>query len=167
MSTLARLLAQAVLYAAFVACIGYFSTAPAYAPIAPGQALVRLSLSHAAQRKAPCRQRSAEELAKLAPNMRAPVDCPRERAPLAIEVDLDGQAIFRRVAAPAGLARDGAATVYHREAVNAGRHTLTARMSDAPDGRFNFEASKDVALNPGQVIVIDFDPNAGGFIFKE
>ena len=40
--------------------------------------LLKLSLSHAGARKEACHQRSAEELAKLAPNMRAPSVCPRE-----------------------------------------------------------------------------------------
>jgi len=62
---------QAVLYGAFAAFVGYFSTAPTYDHLAPGEALVRLSFSHAAQRKEPCRERTPEELAKLAPNMRA------------------------------------------------------------------------------------------------
>jgi hypothetical protein len=167
MKALARLLAQALFYAGFVAFIGYFSTAPAFAPIAPGQALLRLSFSHAAQRKAPCRERSAEELAKLAPNMRAPMDCTRERSPVVIELDLDSRAIFRRVVEPSGYARDGAATVYFREVVPAGTHRLTARMSDGPDGRFNFSGSKELTLKAGRVVVIDFDPNAGGFVFKE
>ena len=35
---------QAVCYAAFVAFVGYFSTSPAYEHLAPGEALVKLSL---------------------------------------------------------------------------------------------------------------------------
>ena len=103
MKNVLRYLAQALLYVPLMAIIGYFSTSPAYHHLAPGQALIRLSISHAAQRKAECRERTPEELAKLSPNMRAPLDCPRERAPVTVELDLDGQRVVQAVALPSGL----------------------------------------------------------------
>ena len=102
--------AQALLYAAFVAVIGYFSTSPAYEHLAPHEALLKLSLTHAGARKEACRQRSAEELAKLAPNMRAQSVCPRERVPVTVEVTLDDVPLFRVVAPPSGFSKDGAST---------------------------------------------------------
>ena len=69
MRTVARYVAQALLYAAFAAVIGYFSTSPAYVHLPQGDALLKVSLTHAGVRKNACRERSAEELAKLAPNM--------------------------------------------------------------------------------------------------
>ena len=75
-----RYLAQAALYLPFMVLIGYFSSQPAFEQLGGNEALIRLSLTHAAQRVAECRQRTPEELAKLPPNMRAPLDCKRERA---------------------------------------------------------------------------------------
>src|SRR5262245_7174744 len=121
---------QAVCYAAFVAVVGYFSTSPAYVHLPPGEALVKLSLQHAGQRKAACRERTPEELAKLAPNMRAAQVCERERAPVAVEVEMDGTLLFAVVAPPTGFARDGASTVYRRAAVPAGTHRFVAKMKD-------------------------------------
>src|SRR6185437_5998397 len=97
MKNIVRYAAQAVLYAAFVAVVGYFSNAPAYEHLPPNDALLRLSLSHAGARKEACHQRSAEELAKLAPNMRAQSVCPRERAPVVVDVELDGTRVFHVV----------------------------------------------------------------------
>jgi hypothetical protein len=77
--------AQALLYAAFVAVIGYFSTSPPYRHLPAGDALLKLSLTHAGARKEACRERTADELAKLAPNMRAQSVCPRERAPVKVQ----------------------------------------------------------------------------------
>ena len=111
MKTALRYGAQAILYAAFVAVIGYFSTSPAYRHLDPGSALLKVSLSHAGARKEACRERSAEELAKLAPNMRAKTVCPRERAPVTVEVTLDGAPLFRVVAPPSGLSKDGASKI--------------------------------------------------------
>ena len=166
MKNIVRYAAQAVLYAAFVAVIGYFSNAPAYEHLPPNDALLKLSLSHAGARKEACHQRSAEELAKLAPNMRAQSVCPRERAPVVVDVELDGTRVFHVVAPPSGFARDGASTIYRRLPIVAGKHRITARMSDTPDGAFNYtrEATLDVA--PGRVVVVDFDPAQGGFVIR-
>lgn len=165
MTRILRYVAQAVLYAAFVAFIGYFSTSPRYAHLPPGEALLKLSFSHAGARKEPCRERTAEELAKLAPNMRAQTVCARERAPVVVEVALDGAPLFRVVAPPSGLAKDGASTVYRRVPVTAGQHRISARLADGPDGSFAYRSDTTVDLAAGRVVVIDFDPTKGGFVF--
>ena len=166
MKTALRYGAQALLYAAFVAVIGYLSTSPAYQHLAPGEALLKLSLTHAGARKEACRQRSAEELAKLAPNMRAQSVCPRERVPVTVEVTLDDAPLFRVVASPSGFSKDGASTIYRRVPVAAGRHRIGARLADNPAGEFTFADAATVDLAPGRVIVIDFDPAQGGFVFR-
>ena len=166
MKTALRYGAQALLYAAFVAVIGYLSTSPAYQHLAPGEALLKLSLTHAGARKEACRQRSAEELAKLAPNMRAQSVCPRERVPVTVEVTLDDAPLFRVVASPSGFSKDGASTIYRRIPVAAGRHRIGARLADNPAGEFTFAHAATVDLAPGRVIVIDFDPAQGGFVFR-
>jgi hypothetical protein len=127
----------------------------------PGVALLKLSFSHAGARKEACHERTPEELAKLAPNMRAQTVCPRERVPVTVEVALDGKPLFRVVAPPAGLAKDGASTVYRRVPVPAGRYRVTARLSDVPGGEFNHSADTTVELAPGHVLVIDFDAGKG------
>lgn len=166
MANLPRYLAQAVFYAAFVAAIGYFSNSPRYEHLPPGEALIKLSFSHAGARREACHERTPEELAKLAPNMRAQTVCPRERVPVTVEVALDGKPLFRIVAPPSGLAKDGASTVYRRVPVPAGTHRIAARLSDVPGGEFNHAGDKAIDLAPGQVLVIDFDAGKGGFLFR-
>lgn len=161
-----RYAAQGVLYAAFVAFVGYFANAPRYEHLAPGQALVRLSFSHGAQRKEPCRKRTAEELAKLPPNMRAPLDCPRERASVVVELEMDGKLLYRIVAPPAGLAKDGASTVYRRFTVKAGRHDFRTRLSDNAEREFNYFAERSIDLDAGRALLIDFSAREGGFLFR-
>ena len=160
-----RFLAQLALYAPLMALIGYFSTEPRFSVVAPGEALVRVSLIHATERKEACRERSAEELAKLAPNMRASLDCPRERAPLLVEIELDGKLVLRREAQPSGLRRDGNAVVYERLALPAGRHRIVARLRDRPGDGFNFTKEQTVELGAGQALIIDFNAAKGGFAF--
>ena len=157
---------QVVCYAAFIAVVGYFSASPAYVHLPAGQALVKLSFQHAGQRKEACRERSAEELAKLAPNMRAATVCPRERAPVEALIEMDGRPLFAVVAPPTGLSRDGASTVYRRAVVPAGAHSFVARMKDTAAGDFAYVRGRAVDLAPGRVLVIDFDPQEGGWVFR-
>lgn len=166
MNAVARYAAQGVLYGAFVVAVGYFSSAPAYRHIAADEALVRLSFSHAAQRREPCRTRTPEELAKLPPNMRAERVCPRERADVIVELEMDGQLLYRIVVAPSGLGRDGAATVYRRHVVAAGPHRFRARLADDVRGEFSYSAERDVEIGAGRVLLIDFNAAAGGFVFR-
>lgn len=166
MNALARYAVQGVLYAAFIAFVGYFANAPSYEHLAPGEALVRLSFSHGAPRKEPCRERTAAELAKLPPNMRAPLDCSRERAPVIVELEMDGKLLYRIVAPPSGLSRDGASTVYRRLTVRAGRHDFRVRLSDNVNGEFNYVAERSVDLGAGRALLIDFNAAQGGFLFR-
>ena len=166
MKRAARIAAQMLLYVPLMALIGTFSSFPRFSPIGEDQALVRVSLVHAAQRKQPCRERSAAELAKLAPNMRAAQDCPRQRADLLVEIELDGTLALRRSIAPAGFQRDGNAALYERFPVSAGQHRIVARLRDRPDGDFNYVREQTLELKPGAALVIDFAVEKGGFVFR-
>ncbi len=161
-----RLVFQLALYVPLMALIGYFSSYPKFTQVPEGEALVRLSFVHAAERLHQCRERTPEELAKLAPNMRAALDCPRERAPLLVELEFDGKTVYRREVRPAGFRRDGAAAVYHRMTVPAGSHRVVARLRDRASGEFNYVRERRLDLAAGASLVIDFSAAQGGFLFK-
>jgi hypothetical protein len=160
-----RIAAQFALYVPLMAILAYFSTEPRFSMVAPDEALVRVSFIHATQRRQACRERSAEELAKLAPNMRASLDCPRERSPLLVEVELDGKLVLRREVQPSGLRRDGNVAVYERMALPAGRHRIVARLRDRAQGEFNYVKDETLELAGGRVLIIDFNAARGGFAF--
>jgi hypothetical protein len=166
MKSVARYAAQVLLYVAFGAALGYFSSYPVYEVMPADQALVRLSLTHGAKPIAPCRERTDAELAKLPPNMRVSLDCPRERAPVKVEIEMDDKLLYEIVARPAGIRRDGPSTVYRRLQVPAGRHEFKVRLSDTPDGKFGYRAEEVVELPPGRVLLIDFNAGKGGFLFR-
>jgi hypothetical protein len=158
---------QALLYGLFALIIGYFSNSPPYRHLPADQALIKLSFSHEGKLVSACRQRSAEELAKLAPNMRAPMDCPRGRSPVSVEIDLDGTPVYRHLAQPSGLSKDGASTVYHRIPLRSGEHRLAIRLNDdARAAGFNYQREETVNLKPGKVLVIDFNQEAGGITLQ-
>ena len=161
-----RFAAQLALYAPLMAIIGYLSTDPRFSIAAPDEALLRVSLIHTTERREACRERSAEELAKLAPNMRAALDCPRERSPLLVELELDGRTVLSREVRPSGLRRDGNAVLYHRMALPAGRHRIVARLRDRVDGDFNYTKDETVQLAAGRVLILDFNASQGGFVWR-
>jgi hypothetical protein len=158
---------QAVLYGMFAAVIAVFSSWPTYDHLPDDHALIKLSFTHHAQRMHECEAVSAEELAKLAPNMRAPMRCPRERSPVTVEVDIDGNLAHRETASPSGLSSDGAASVYRRITVPAGAHHVSVRLRDSvrTEG-FDFERSEIVNLEPAEILVIDFDAEQGGITLQ-
>lgn len=161
----AAIVGQIILYGAFATFIGYFATSPKYHQIPDDTALIKLSMSHLGDRE--CRTRTPEELEKMPRNMRAPLDCPRQRSDIKLEVDIDGQPLFRTLMHPTGLSKDGVSTVYKRFEVKAGTFLLSVRMSDnlAKPG-FNFVKEEKITLKPAQVMVIDFNPDKGGLFFQ-
>ena len=165
MTAALRIPLQVLLYGAFVAFIGYFATAPAYVALPAGEALLRLSIRHASQLLRPCHTRTTEELAKLAPNMRAPQACPRERSPVAVAIEIDGRMAAEAVAQPTGLSHDGTAVIYRRFVIPAGAHHIRAQLSDHAAGTFNWKGETRVDLAAGDALVIDFDASRGGFVF--
>ena len=114
-----------------------------------------------------CRRLSQEELAKLPPNMRDPVQCPRERAPLSMEVDVGGKRVLQRVAQPTGLSKDGSASIYERLVVAAGPQQIEVRFKDdVRPGATTYHRQASVDLVPGQVLVVDFDAEKGGITLQ-
>ena len=162
----AAIVGQIVLYGAFAAFIGYFSTAPRYKQIGDDVSLIKLSMSHLGDRE--CRKRTAEELAKLPPNMRAPLDCPRARSDIRLVVELDGKPLYETLMHPTGLAKDGISTVYKRFELKAGTYRLSVKMNDnLVNPGFNHVKEAEVTLKPAQVLVIDFNPDKGGLFFQQ
>lgn len=161
-----RYIGQFIAYALFALVVGYFATQPAYTHLDPDKALIKLSFSHAGAHRQECRQLTQEELNRLPPNMRRPMDCPRERRPLLVELELDGEILYRDELPPSGLAGDGASTAYRKFPVAAGSHQLVARLRDSRrEEGFDYVKSAEVTLAPQQNFVIDFRPEFGGFLF--
>jgi len=158
---------QAVLYASFALVLGVFSAWPGYRYNALGMAQIKLSLSHPGERVEPCHKLSLEELAKLAPNMRAKMACARERWPVAVELTLDGAVVFEGTARAAGLHQDGSSSFYEKIRVPAGPHALKVRLNDAgPQSPYTYVFDREVELVSGQNLVIGFSENSSGFFLK-
>lgn len=160
-----RHLAQATVLLAFIGAAAVLTTSPRYHYLEPDEAMVKLSLLHSGVRLGECRTRSEAEIADLPPNMRAAQDCPRERSPLLLQLDLDGVRLIDATLEPQGLHGDGRAAFYRRLKVPAGTFSVALRMSDDVRSEgFAYELARDVELHPGDVLVIDFDAQSGRFV---
>ncbi len=163
----ASIAGQVVLYGLFAATVGAFSNYPRYQHLPADHALLKLSFSHPGQLRGECRKRTPEELASLPPNMRAPMDCPRERSPVAVDLALDGAVISSRVIAPSGVHKDGPSTVYARFPVPAGEHRLSVKLDDSVrEPGFNYARDIALKLDPGQIVVVDFNAEQGGIVIR-
>jgi hypothetical protein len=167
MSTLFRYAGQGVAYALFALAIGVFAGWPAYTLLGRDEALLRLSFTHPGKVSTDCRRRTPEELAKMQPQMRTPLDCQRERSPVQVRVVLDEQVLIDQSYAPAGLSRDGASSGYWRRPIAAGAHRLQVTLrDDIRPGAPVYERDARLDVRPGQIVLIDFKPEQGGVVIR-
>ena len=140
---------------------------PRFQLLEPGNAVVSLTFSHAGQRVRECRKLTQEELNELPPNMRKPMDCPRERRPVYVEFIVDGQIAYQASLEPSGVWKDGESTVYQRIRLEAGTHSLFIGMrdSDRAEG-YDYQRSERLEFNDGQHVVVEFDHINQTFVFK-
>jgi hypothetical protein len=158
---------QGLIYIVFAAVIGFFSSFPVYTHLPPDETLIKLSFRHAGQLKGECRERTPEELANLpAYQRKGTMECPRERADVVVELEMDGKQLLHEVLRPTGWAHSSNSNIYRRIPVKAGLHVLKASLRDHAGGDFNYVREETVNLAAGRILVIDFKAATGGFIFK-
>ncbi len=157
---------QALFYMLFAGVVWYFSHLPTYHRFPAGDALMKLSLTHAGDRKVPCRKISREEMLTLPRAQRRPPKCARERWPVRLEVEVDGEPVFAATKSPAGLSKDGVSTFYERVRLPAGQHTVKARLRIRGSEGFDYEREETLVLAPLQVFVVDFNPDREGLVFR-
>jgi len=157
-----------IAFTLFAIGIGYFSTSPSYTYHNPQQALLMLSFSQASERKEDCRKFTQKEFSELAANMRRPLDCPRARVPLRVELAIDGNVMLDKFYQPTGLARDGTASVYESIPLSAGEHQVSIKLRDSRrEEGFDHQKKARLTLEPRQLLVIDFREELGGFSFQQ
>jgi ferredoxin/coenzyme F420-reducing hydrogenase delta subunit len=156
---------QALVLGTLTVATGALASWPQWRQLAPDEAVLHLSFSHAALPKVECKPLTVEEMMQLKPNMRRQVGCPRERWPVLVELERDGELLYRGRHEPAGLWNDGPSTVFERFPVPAGEQTLTVRLRDSGrDDGFDHERTERVSLEPGQSLVVQFRTGEGFII---
>lgn len=163
----ARLLAQFSVLFFVIGSASLIANQPIFRALPADTAVLTMSFSHGADRRAACRPLTEEEITNLPPNMRRTEICPRRRPPIFVELSVDGARLFEGDLPPSGIAGDGPSRIHEQFRVVAGEHDIEVRMRDnsATEG-FDYTASRHVVLAPAQHAVIDFKPDAGGFVFS-
>lgn len=147
-----------------VMATAFLSSWPPWQSLPEDYALIRLSFTQGGVRN--CRDRTDEELAALPQNMRQDQICDRRRAPVYVELDLNGETSFAQTLPPSGLSGSGPSRVYRRFELPAGSYDISVRLRDDPTRQeFTSTASQRVILVPAQSLAIDYDDESGGFIF--
>ncbi len=157
-----RAIGIALLLGAMAGITGLLATSPGWRQLGQDEAVLQLSIRHATATKVECKPLTPQQMAELKPNMRRPVDCPRERWPVYLELERDGQLLYRGTHEPSGLWNDGAATVFRTFRIPAGPQSIVVRMRDS--GRasgFDHVHSGTIDLEPGQNFVIEFRSGEG------
>lgn len=166
MTGLKKWTGQALAYSVFAAALGLWSVWPAYQRLADGQALIKMSFTHAGEHLQACKTLDPAEVARLAPNMRSNIDCARGRVPLLVELLIDDNPVSRGHHEPTGLWGDGPSVVYQKFLVPTGTHTLEVRIRDSRrESGFDYTAKTVVKLTEHQNFVIDFHPDSTGIRF--
>jgi len=158
---------QVINYSIFMGLVWYFSILPPYHQLEENQALITFTMSHVGKHVTECKKMSYEELMKLPPNMRKPMDCPRERSPVVMELQLNDEVIFSHTAQPLGLYKDQGIDIYQNIKVSAGKHRIKAMLNDdvKVEGPI-YQHEDDIHIKPEQHLIIQFDSGEGGFTIK-
>lgn len=82
-----------------------------------------------------------------------------------VEFDIDGETAFAADVAPSGIAGDGPSRIHERFVLPAGSYEIAIRMRDRPSEAYDWEASQTVQIGSADDRVVDFRPDAGGFVF--
>jgi hypothetical protein len=162
-----RFLLQGINYSVFMALVWYFASAPSVRLIGDDEGKITIAFAHAGQLREPCRMLSQEELNKLPPNMRKIDDCPRERSPVTIEVELDGKPFYSESLQPPGLFGDGGVDVFYSAKFPVGDHILSLKMNDSVrvEG-FNHHFEQQVSIEPARILLVSFR-NGQGFVIDD
>jgi len=158
---------QVVVYAGLMLVIGFFADTPSYQFFKPDHALIKVAFVHSGKAKGGCRIRTAEELSKLAPNMRMKKVCPRNRLPLMLELFVDGKQIYKDVLPATGFRNTGPSMVYKSFPVSTGHHKIMVRMRDSERTEgYDYTTETEVMLKPSRHFVIQFRAERGEFTFS-
>ena len=163
----ARLAAGAAAALATLAGIGWLSQAPyAHERAAGGE--LRLAWRARSARIAACRERTAEELARLPEHMRVAQVCERRVAPYRLEVRVNDSTLVGRLIEATGARADHPLYVFEEVALAPGTYALHVAFlrqngtaaDSVPDPRVAptvLTLDTTVAITPGRAVLVTYD----------
>ena len=138
----------------------FFSNLPYRTPHSPAPELVVSFNHHGAIVDA--RKLTKDELAKRLPHMRAQVNVTRERVPVRLRVQVDGQTVHDSSYQSKGLSHDGPSMAVVRLPVTPGQHTVQVELADTADAEvWTRRWTETVAFQENHLRVVLFETKAG------
>ena len=147
----------------------YISDA-SYSFYKPGEAALKVAFKHIGRRIADCSEadlirtegeryrKLLKDTRQVQMNIAKLANCPRERYPVVVEIDLDGRNILKKAYSPTGFKKDMASYVYEEFLIEPGTHTLSARLYDRGlDGGPNYTLEEKVDIKPAEIKLIRVD----------
>lgn len=108
------------------------------------------------------RKLTKEELAKRLPHMRAQVNVTRERVPVRLRIQVDGQTVHDGSYQSKGFSHDGPSMAVVRLPVAPGQHTVQVELADTADAaQFTQPWTETIAFQENHLRVVLFDTKAG------
>jgi hypothetical protein len=153
-------LGQIVGYAIFAVILGYFSASPDWRYFPADKALIKLSFTHAGQRKEACKDRTAHETRNIPNSAKIPKSCPRERHPVHVKLWLNDAQVYAGTVNPSGLSKDGPSQFYETFQVPPGNHTLALEVRDHGLDKPGFRHVAKAELRNRDILAIDLDRSA-------
>lgn len=147
----------AAVLAAFVVALSHVPHVSAGA----GTAALVVSFKHPGQVALKCRELSDAEIAALPVHMRREEECERRRAPVRMEVTVDGDVLLDRTVEPAGLWGDGPSIAAEELALPPGSHAVRVRLADTHEGEWTHVTERHASLLAGHRTVVTFDRDDG------
>ena len=137
-----------------------FSNLPYRTPHSPQPELV-VSFNHSGA-LLEARKLTKEELAKRLPHMRAQVNVTRERMPVRLRVQVDGETVFDQSFQPKGLSHDGPSMAVVRLPMRIGTHQVRVELADTADSEVWTKLwNERVEFQESRNRVVLFDTKAG------
>ncbi len=155
--TVMQRLAQLLFFSALMVFAGYFSDSPAYQLLESGQTELKLVVRHSGNIIGECRALDTGEIAALAPNMRRPMVCPREKAPMRVELDLNNKREFTETITPSGLHDDGVLALFRKFTLDSGDLILHLRITENPDaGGLPRDYEKQFQVDAHSTLIVEY-----------
>lgn len=108
------------------------------------------------------RKLTKDELAKRLPHMRAQVNVTRERMPVRLRVQVDGQLVYDQSFQPKGLSKDGPSIAVVRLPQSPGSHQVRVELADTADtDLWTKQWNETVEFQENRNRVVLFDTKSG------
>jgi hypothetical protein len=136
----------------------YYSDLPVYRIHDDGETELKLVVRHSGTLLEACRTLSTSELDQLAPNMRKPTSCPREKSPMTIELTINELPPYVATIVPSGLHNDGVLALYKSFNLKHGPVRIRLRSKeDSHQQAFAPRFDQVIEADHSSIVVLELD----------